>query len=220
VGEEFEREAGSGIVNVNDKGAGGAEEGNAGALLGIGEASMLDGVHEQFAEGGGNVFAGIDRDIGQHFAKKMGGAVGGVDLAADVERDPLGAGRNDADIIFAAVTVEGLLDDIGDDVTDQRLVDVTEGMLADGADDAFGAGFAGNDDAGLGAEGTDAAHESEAVIAVAALAGKDYLKGGGAQAIESFFTIGGDLDGAVFAFEQRVEEFLDSGVGIDYQEGT
>ena len=126
-------------------------------LCGIVLAAVFDGVHEQFAEGGGDVLAGLRGHVGGDFAQEMSGAVGGIDLAAHVERDPFGAGGDDADIVLPGIGIERLLDQFAERAGGQGPVEIAEGALADGGEDARRVEVSGEDDLGRGLDGTYAA---------------------------------------------------------------
>src|ERR1019366_9902281 len=96
-------------------------------------------------------------------AKKMGGAVGGVHLAADAEGDPLGAGGHDENIVGGGCGVEGLLDHVGERDGGERRVEVAVGAGADGSDDASGVGIAGKDGLGVGLKGVDLTGKFDAI---------------------------------------------------------
>ena len=154
VRQEVQGEAGAGIVNVDDDGPRGVQDGSAHALMRVVLAAVFDGVHEQFAEGGGNVFADLRRKVGGDLAQEMSGAVGGIDLAAHVQRDPFGAGGDYADIVLPGVAIERLLDQFAERAGGQGPVEIAEGALADGGEDALRVELSGEDDLGGGTDGT------------------------------------------------------------------
>jgi hypothetical protein len=119
-------------------------------------AAVFDGVHQQFAEGGGDVFAILGREVAFQFADEVGGAICRLDFAPDLQGDPLGEGGNQADIALPGIRAERLGDHIGEGGGGQRLVEVAVGVLADGVHDEFRVARAGNDNLGFRPDGVDA----------------------------------------------------------------
>lgn len=215
VRERVERETFAGIGDVNDDGPRGVQERGADALVGVALAAVLDGVEEQLAEGGDDVLADLHGQGSFELAKEMGGAVGGVHLAADAEGDPLGAGGHDENIVRGGCGVEGLLDHVGKRDGGERRMEVAVGAGADGADDASGVGIAGKDGFCIGLKGAELTGKFEAVEAVGALAGEDQVIGPGAEALQGFTAAIGVADGAVLALEEAHQEVVDGAVGVD-----
>jgi hypothetical protein len=61
---------------------------------------VLDGVHEQFPEGDGDVVARLRREVAVDFPQVVGRALGRVELAPDVEGNPVRTSRDDADVVL------------------------------------------------------------------------------------------------------------------------
>src|SRR5581483_871933 len=114
-----------------------------------------------------------------------------------IQSDPIGLGRNDADIVFGEPRVERLLDDLGDHVPGEWFMDVAEGPFADGADHALRILIAGDDHTRQGPNGVHAADELQSVIPVAALSGNHNVHREIAQKAKGFLSIGRGLDAAV-----------------------
>ena len=215
VRECVERETFAGIGDVNDDGFRRAQERGADALVGVVLAAVLDGVEEQLAEGGDDVLADLRGEGGFELAKEMGGAVGGVHLAADGEGDPLGAGGHDQNIVRGGCGVEGLLDHVGERDGGERRVEVAVGAGADGADHPSRVGVAGKDGFGVRLKGVELTGEMEAVEAVGALAGEDQVIGPGAEALQGFTATIGVPDGAILALEEAHQEVVDGAIGVN-----
>jgi len=186
VRQEIEGEPCSGVVYMNDDGATGVQDGSANPLVRIALAAVLDGVHKQFAEGGGHVFAGLRGEVRGDLAHKVSGAVGGLDLAANVQSDPLRTGGDDADIVHPGAAIERLLHQIGQRPWGDRAVQVAEGALADGVEDFLGSEVAGEDDLGFRPDGTYAAQQLQSVEAIATLGGHHQFDGGVANGVNGF----------------------------------
>ena len=159
-------------------------------------------------------------EVGLDFAEEMGGAVGGLDFAAHVERDPFGAGGDDADIVLPGLGIERVLHHFGRGAGGQGEVEVAEGALADGLNDLLRIGLAGEDDLGFGTDGANAAEELERVEAVAAGPGEDHVDGSGADAVEGLAAVRYLLDLPVIPFEEAGKVFLDGGIGIEKQQAA
>ena len=147
------------------------------AFLRVVLAAVLDGVHQQFAEGDGDILAGLERQVGLDFAQEMGGAVGRVDLAADVQSDPLGPGGDHPDVVFPRFGLERLLHHFRQRARRERLVEVAVGAMANGAEDAHRVGLAGDDHLEFRPDSAGPAQQLQAVEPVAALAGHHQIEG-------------------------------------------
>ena len=220
VGEEVQGESDAGVGDVDDDGAGGAEQGGTDALAGVVLAAVLDGVHEQFAEGGGDVLGGLLGEIGLNFTEEVGGAVGGIDLTADVERDPLGAGGDDTDIVLPGLGLEGVLHHLDQGGGREGAMEVTENTLADGLNNLLRVGLAGKDHLGLGADGADAAQEFQGVEAVGAGASEQNVEGTVADPIKGFAAIRYVLYLTVILFEEAGQMVLNRRIGIEQQQAA
>ena len=95
-------------------------------------AAVLDGVHQQFAEGRRDILAGLGRKMRGDLAQEVRGAVGRVDLAAHVQGDPLRPRRDHADVVLPGVGIERLLHQFAQRPGVKRPVQVAEGALPDG----------------------------------------------------------------------------------------
>ena len=88
------------------------------------------------------------------FAQEMGGAVGGVDLTAHVQRDPFGARGDYADIVLPGRRIRAPAAPTRSTGRRSGAVEIAESALADGAETVRRVGIAGQDDFGFGADGT------------------------------------------------------------------
>jgi hypothetical protein len=62
-------------------------------------AAVLDGVHQQLAESGGDLFALIGIQIAGQFAHELSETVGGGEPAADLQRNPIRFVGKDLDVV-------------------------------------------------------------------------------------------------------------------------
>jgi hypothetical protein len=140
-------------VNVHDESPRRAQNRSTHAFLRVVLAAVFNRVHEQFAEGRRYVVARLRRKVGRDLAQEMRGAVGGIDLAPHVQRNPLGPGRNHPDIVLPGVAIERLLHQFTQRTRSQRAVQIAESALPDGRQDALRIAVSGQDDLGRRADG-------------------------------------------------------------------
>jgi hypothetical protein len=175
---------------------------------------------EQLAEGRGDILAGLRGKVGGDLAQEMGGAVGGIDLAAHVQGDPFRTRRNHPDIVLPCIAIQRLLHQIGQRAWGQRPVEIAESALPDGRQDALGVAFTGQDDPGGGADGTNAPQQGQAVEAVVPLSGQDEIDRAGTQQVDRFAAAGHVPDLTVVAFQETGQVSVDHGVGLDDQKAA
>ena len=140
VRQEPEGEPGTGIRNVNDDRAPGAQQRGAHALARVVFAAVLDGVHEQFAEGNPDVVARLRGQVGQDLADVMGGPFHRLHAATELERHPLREGGEDAEIFAPGIGLQRLLNHVGQGGRGERLVNVTISTVPESADNLLGVG--------------------------------------------------------------------------------
>ena len=138
-------EPGTGIRNVNDDRAPGAQQRGAHTLARVVFAAVLDGVHEQFAEGNPDVVADLRGQVGQDLADVMGGPFHRLHAATELERHPLREGGEDAEIFQPGIGLQRLLNHVGQGGRGDWIVNVTISTVPEGADDLLGVGVSRND---------------------------------------------------------------------------
>ena len=79
----------------------GADVAQVDGFLRVQVAAVLDGVHEQLAESGGDLFALVGLQIAGQFAHKLSETIGGGNPAADLQRNPIRLVRKDLDVVVA-----------------------------------------------------------------------------------------------------------------------
>jgi hypothetical protein len=218
VRQEIQRESLAGVVDVYDQRTRGPHQRCSHALFRIAVAAVFDGVHEQFAECRAHVLADSRRQVAFDFAHELGGPLDGIHLAVDVQCDPLGPRRNQADVVLPLRRAESLLHHVGQRPGGRRSAEVAVSAMANGADDARRVGIAGQNHACLGSHGTHAAEQFQRVETVAAGAGEQHVEGRLAQALQRRFLIGDVLDATAVGCERTCQQFVDGGVRVDHQQ--
>jgi hypothetical protein len=183
-------------------------------------AAMLDTVHEQFAEGAGEVIPGLQGKIAGHFAQKMRCSIGGVKFTADIESDPFGAGGDNANVVLPGVRLESVLHQIGEWRGRNRGAKVPKRTLPDRVQDALRVGFAGQNHLCIRTDGAHASQQFEWVEAVASWSRDHQIHRVGAKQGERLSGFGDWLDLTVVALQEAREVCLNDWVGLDEQQAA
>ena len=136
----------------------------------------------------------------------------------DVQGDPLGPRRNQADVVLPRRRFQGLQHHVGEQPGRRGRAEVGIRAMTDGADHPRRVRIAGQDDARLGRQVAHLPQQFQAVEPVAAGAGHQHVARRLAQARRHTHAAGDILDTALAGFQHTGQQFVDGRAGIDKQE--
>jgi len=185
VGERFFLEAGAGVANAKDHGAGGADGVHFDDLFGIELCTVFHGVHEDLAEGLDDLLFRVFGELGAEFFCEREKALGGDEAAVGADGDPTGACREDFDVVARLVVGGGTGGEGRDLLGIEGRGEAAEDAGSEGGDDLVRSAVLREDDAlEAGPDGTHLFEEREVFIDIAVGAGDDDVEAPGTEALE------------------------------------
>ena len=215
--ERFVAEAGAGVADMEDHGAGGADGGDFDDLVGIEGRAMLHGVQQDLAQGLHDLLACVFGDCAlSSLAKERRRSAVMRRQLTRTETQP--GGRRDIDVISPLVVGRGAAGEVGDLEGIEWRSETGEDAGAEGGDDLVRRAVRGQEDA-LDA-GTDGAHlfeQGEVFFDGAVGAGDDDAEGADAQAVKGIGVASCIVCGEIGSGEKAADLAGHMGLVVNYE---